>query len=333
MKLTTPQMRPGDFKMVNIYNIFVFIQVVLFPGTFLMASVKASSCIRQADNSFLQNGRRLSGHVYTSIHILGVVRCAKICYAATKCKSFNYQKGKALCELSDEDTTGGNVSIENDFIFGNSFDVPQTVSGACTGHTCLPAETCLPLSSGYKCLPTEGEVEVNCGPPPAVDGTSVVYDSTTTSDTALYKCTPPSLKYSGLDIINCTNSAVWTTQGIQCRNIEIYTSRMTQADGKTTCESHGGNLLTITSSEDMAVVTDFLETNNVIEHVWIGLEYDMSRGDFVWSNGRDFDNEDVWGDNDPDDPVNKPCIVKRRDSRALDDKSCSELYYTLCSLF
>lgn len=63
-------------------------------------------------------------------------------------------------------------------------------------------------------------------------------------------------------------------------------------------EKHDANLVTIGFSDKQEFMVNFLKSKKIIDHVWIGLKYDVNNNNYVWSDNGDFSYCN-WGSSSP----------------------------------
>ncbi|XP_019746307.1 galactose-specific lectin nattectin-like isoform X1 [Hippocampus comes] len=102
-------------------------------------------------------------------------------------------------------------------------------------------------------------------------------------------------------------------------------------DAESVCNILGGNLVSINSAKEHALVVELIrEGAGSVVDTWIGLHDAILEGDFVWTDGEvvNFKN---FGANQPDNNGgNENCVEIEADDSLWDDDECTDLNPFVC---
>nr|XP_061802918.1 ladderlectin-like [Nerophis lumbriciformis] len=117
----------------------------------------------------------------------------------------------------------------------------------------------------------------------------------------------------------------WTQLDCHCY---IYEDDIrTFADAESVCNILGGNMVSIHSDLENALVVEMLRANDNDDEAWIGLSDAIEDDTFLWTDGSD--NEYTNFDTDQSEPDNTgPCVQIQENDGTWEDVECStELPY------
>ncbi|XP_019712627.1 echinoidin isoform X2 [Hippocampus comes] len=121
----------------------------------------------------------------------------------------------------------------------------------------------------------------------------------------------------------------WTL--LDCNCYVYQTEERTFADAEAVCNILGGNLVSIHSDLENAVVQQLIVAgtpDDPDEEAWVGLHDSVLDGDFMWTDGTivDFLNFDT----DQPDPTGDVCVLMDETDGEWRTESCTELHEYVC---
>nr|XP_057907880.1 galactose-specific lectin nattectin-like [Doryrhamphus excisus] len=100
------------------------------------------------------------------------------------------------------------------------------------------------------------------------------------------------------------------------------------SDAESVCRVLGGNLVSIHSALENAVVKELIRKGSaVFENTWIGLHDTVQEGDMMWTDGSPTDYTD-YGDGEPN---GDDCVEVQEKDEQWNDSKCNEEHSFLCA--